>query len=222
MCPWPGTALGVHGGSSTPAGGYFSINTVKHFSEKLRGFRAEVGETRICCQTYRGLSSSHFQAPAMMHRSRRGRKKPKHRPQKGVMTSPAPLPTRESQSEHVSGRHYRRVGSSFRRSKKTNRTFYILHYTWLCTTLLIPWWWCPCMEYLVFGFLKTAWNKMYNSQSYLCFFFCLVFFATVVTKLRCCSIISPVIWFYHERVHTPVQKSYISDLKQTMIHLYHL
>lgn len=33
-------------------------------------------------------------------------------------------------------------------------TLYVIVYN-----LLIPWWWCPCMEYLVFGFLKTAWNK---------------------------------------------------------------
>lgn len=46
-------------------------------------------------------------------------------------------------------------------------TLYVIVYN-----LLIPWWWCPCMEYLVFGFLKTAWNKMYNSQSYLCFCNC--------------------------------------------------
>lgn len=64
-------------------------------------------------------------------------------------------------------------------------TLYVIVYN-----LLIPWWWCPCMEYLVFGFLKTAWNEMYNSQSYLCFCNCRD------NSTLCRFILSPAIWFF--------------------------
>lgn len=90
----------------------------------------------------------------------------------GVTASPAPLPTRESRSLDKWVRDIVR-GLVLPSGDKTNQP-HILYITLnvIVYNLLIPWWWCPCMEYLVFGFLKTAWNKMYNSQSYLCFCNC--------------------------------------------------
>lgn len=90
----------------------------------------------------------------------------------GVTASPAPLPTRESRSLDKWVRDIVR-GLVLPSGDKTNQP-HILYITLnvIVYNLLIPWWWCPCMEYLVFGFLKMAWNKMYNSQSYLCFCNC--------------------------------------------------
>lgn len=87
----------------------------------------------------------------------------------GVMACPAPLPTRES---HTSEWETLSEDWFFLQEEKNQpHILYITLYV-IVYNLLIPWWWCPCMEYLVFGFLKTAWNKMYNSQSYLCFCNC--------------------------------------------------
>lgn len=90
----------------------------------------------------------------------------------GVTASPAPLPTRESQSlVEVSERHCQRVGSSFRRSG-TNRTFYILHYMWLCTICWYPDDGVHVWNIWYLAFSRRHEIKMYNSQSYLCFCNC--------------------------------------------------
>lgn len=101
-----------------------------------------------------------------------GAGKPLSTDTQGVTASPAPLPTRESQSLDKWVRDIFR-GLVLPSGAKRNQP-HILYITLnvIVYNLLIPWWWCPCMEYLVFGFLKTAWNKMYNSQSYLCFCNC--------------------------------------------------
>lgn len=96
---------------------------------------------------------------------------PEHRPPRSHSFSCTFANQRITITWQVSERHYQKVGSSFRRKKNQPHILYITLYV-IVYNLLIPWWWCPCMEYLVFGFLKMAWNKMYNSQSYLCFCNC--------------------------------------------------
>lgn len=64
--------------------------------------------------------------------------------------------------------------------QKKNDTFYILHYMWLCKIYWYPDGVDVCMKYLVFGFLKMAWNKMYIHIRVTSVF------ATVMTNSLCC------------------------------------
>lgn len=87
-------------------------------------------------------------------------------------------------------RRYQRVGSSSRRNKNQPHILYITLYV-IVYNLLIPWWWCPCMEYLVFGLLKMAWNKKK----------CIIHrvtsvFATVVINPLCCSMVSFALFLF--------------------------
>lgn len=70
----------------------------------------------------------------------------------------------------VSERHCQRVGSPLRR-RKTNCTFYILHYMWLCTNC-----WYPDDGVHVWHIWFLAFSRRHgvkcNSQSYICFCNC--------------------------------------------------
>lgn len=62
---------------------------------------------------------------------------PEHRPPRSHGFSRTFASQRITVTWQVSERHCQRVGSSFRR-RKTNCTFYILHYMWLCTICWYP------------------------------------------------------------------------------------
>lgn len=94
---------------------------------------------------------------------------PEHRPPRSHGFSRT-FATRITVTWQVSERHCQRVGSSFRR-RKTNCTFYILHYMWVCTIC-----WYPDDGVHVWNIWYLAFSRRHemkcNSQSYLCFCNC--------------------------------------------------
>lgn len=144
------------------------------FSWKARGYRVGVGGELAGTHLLSDISGwlpLWELLPFQPLPSTGSRETPEHRPPRSHGFSCTFANQRITVTWQVSERRYQRVGSSFRRKKNQPHILYITLYV-IVYNLLIPWWWCPCMEYLVFGFLKTAWNKMYNSQSYLCFCNC--------------------------------------------------
>lgn len=97
---------------------------------------------------------------------------PEHRPPGGSQLLPHLLPTRESQSLDKWVKDIVR-GLVLLSGEEKKPTAHFIYYI-LCDcvqfadTLMMV----SMYGYLVFGFLKTAWNEMYNSQSYLCFCNC--------------------------------------------------
>lgn len=99
---------------------------------------------------------------------------PEHRPPRSHGFSRTFANQRIMVTWQVSERHYPRVGSSFRR-RKTNCTFYILHYMWLCTIC-----WYPDDGVHVWNIWYLAFSRRHEMK-------CIIHrvtsvFATVVTK----------------------------------------
>lgn len=112
---------------------------------------------------------------------------PEHRPPRSHGFSRTLANQRITVTWQVSERHCQRVGSSFRR-RKTNCTFYILHYMWLCTIC-----WYPDDGVHVWNIWYLAFSRRHELK-------CIIHrvtsvFATVVTNPLCCFILSPTIWF---------------------------
>lgn len=129
------------------------------------------------------LGAPPLPAPAE-HRSREN---PEHRPPRSHGFSRTFANQRITVTWQVSERHCQRVGSSFRR-RKTNCTFYILHYMWLCTNC-----WYPDDGVHVWNIWYLAFSRRHEMK-------CIIHrvtsvFATVVTNPLCCFILSPTIWF---------------------------
>lgn len=126
-------------------------------------------QTSTCCRTYQG--DFLWEVLPFQPLLSTGAGKPRAQTSKESRLLPH-LCQPENHSHLTSERETLSEGWFFFQEKKNQlHILYITLYV-IVYNLLIPWWWCPCMEYLVFGFLKTAWNEMYNSQSYLCFCNC--------------------------------------------------
>lgn len=114
---------------------------------------------------------------------------PEHRPPRSHSLSHIFANQRITVTWQVSERHCQRVGSSFRR-RKTNRTFYILHYMWLCTIC-----WYPDDGVHVWNIWYLAFSRRHEIK-------CITHrvtsvFATVATNPHCCSILTPKIGFMY-------------------------
>lgn len=134
-----------------------------------------------------GLTSCESSSPSgpLLHT---GAGKPPSTDLQGVTASPAPSPKPENYHHLTSEWETLPEGRSFLRRRKTNHTFSILHYMWLCTIC-----WYPDDGVHVWNIWYLAFSRWHEIK-------CIIHrvtsvFATIMANPPCCVILSPTIWF---------------------------